>query len=335
MDQHDTERNDSNLLLTSIVSNVPFGIIVLDSEGKVKLANKQAKDLLAFDNQVDINNKKLKELLLHLQPLDQELDSYLKQPEAVKDFESISCNDRSLDISIHVIQNGFLVIIYDITKEKELEANSIHAITASQENERKRLAREIHDGIGPLLSSAKLELDMFLEDLKESNNSVPDQRLYNIRQTIDSISVDLRDLSHSLLPRLLEEFGLLSAFQNMVGRIKSSTKYKVDLYCNIEPEDRFNKDIELNLFRCAQELLHNAIKHANAKKIILQLIKHEDSIVLMVEDDGAGFNLDEYEKNNDGIGLINIETRVRALNGDFLIESEKKRGSLVSIEIPL
>jgi signal transduction histidine kinase len=77
------------------------------------------------------------------------------------------------------------------------------------------------------------------------------------------------------------------------------------------------------------------MKHANAKKIILQLIKHDNSIVLMVEDDGGGFDPDQSKKNSEGIGLLNIETRIRALNGDFLIEAEKERGSLVSIEIPL
>jgi signal transduction histidine kinase len=290
---------------------------------------------LTIDSYGEFIGDSLIKHIVHLQPLDEELESYLKQPGMFKTFEPVTYNDRSFDISIRTIQGGYLVIIYEITSLKILEANSIQAIITSQENERRRLAREIHDGIGPLLSSAKLELDLFLEDLSERDKSIPDEKLFNIRQTIDSISVDLRDLSHSLIPRLLEEFGLLSAFQNMVGRIRNSTKSEVDLYCNLEPDDRFDKEIELNLFRCGQELLTNAIRHANAKRIILQLIKHEDSIVLMVEDDGKGFNQEESRKNSDGIGLINIETRVRALNGDFLIEAEKKRGSLVSIEIPL
>jgi signal transduction histidine kinase len=335
MAQSDPDLNDSSILLKSLLSSVPFGIIVLDTQGKVKLVNQHAKELLSIDHSTDLTGGHLIAHIEHLKPLDEEFESYLKQPEPYKSFESITYYDKSFDISFRVINGGFLVIIYDITSVKVLETDSIQAIISGQENERRRLAREIHDGIGPLLSSAKLELDLFLEDLKELDSNIPDEKLYNIRQTIDTISVDLRDLSHSLIPRLLEEFGLLSAFQNMVSRLNRTKKSSVDLYCNLDPEDRFDKDIELNLFRCGQELLNNAIKHANAKKVILQLIKHENSIVLMVEDDGIGFDPDQSKKNSDGIGLLNIDTRVRALNGDFLIEAEKERGSLVSIEIPL
>ena len=335
MIQPDPDVNDSSKLLKSLLSSVPFGIIVLDSQGRVKLVNRHAKDLLSIDPSTDLTGSHLIKHIEHLKPLNEEFESYLEQPESYKTFESITYHDKSIDISFQLIHDGFLVIIYDITRVKVLETDSIQAIITGQENERRRLAREIHDGIGPLLSSVKLELDLFLEDLKEHDSNIPNEKLYNIRQTIDTISVDLRDLSHSLIPRLLEEFGLLSAFQNMVSRLTRTKKSYVDLYCNLDPEDRFDKDIELNLFRCGQELLNNAIKHANAKKVILQLIKHDESIILMVEDDGIGFNPDQSKKSSDGIGLLNIETRVRALNGDFLIEAQKERGSLVSIEIPL
>jgi signal transduction histidine kinase len=309
--------------------------MVLEDQGMVKLVNHYAKELLFIDHSKDLTGSPLMAHLEHLKPLDEEFESYLKQPEEYRTFESITYKNTSIDISCQLIPGGVLILIYDVTDVKVLEKESIQAIITGQENERKRLAREIHDGIGPLLSSAKLELDLFLEDLKEHDSSIPDEKLFSIRQTIDTISVDLRDLSHRLIPRLLEEFGLLSAFQNMVGRLNSFKKSNVDLYCHLDPEDRFDRDIELNLFRCGQELLNNAIKHSKAKNVILQLIKHEDSIVLMVEDDGIGFIPAELNKNSDGIGLLNIETRIRALDGDFLIEAEKERGSLVSIEIPL
>lgn len=336
MGQLDRDLNDSAILLRSLLDRVPFGIIVLDSQGNIKLVNQFAKELLTSGHRDQkISGTKIFYHIEQLHPFTQELEIYLTQPENFKIFESVNYKDRTLDISIHLIQDGFLVIINDITRIKDLETSSIQAIITSQENERSRLARDIHDGIGPLLSSVKLELDLFMEELRERENNIPDDRLYNIRQTIDSISVDLRDLSHRLIPRLLEEFGLISAFQNLVSRTKNSTKSNIDLYCNMVSGERFEKDIELNLFRCGQELLHNAVKHANAKKIILQLIKHENSIILMVEDDGIGFDHEEVQTSCDGIGLINIESRVRALNGELLIEAVKGRGSLISIELPI
>jgi signal transduction histidine kinase len=335
MGRAEADLDDSTILLRTLLDHIPFGIILLDAQGRMKLINQHAREQLFLDRVEDLAGDRLIERLKHLNPLDEELEGYLKQPEACKTFESVTYSDQMFDLFIKVVPGGFLVIIHDIKKAKTLESDSIQAIISGQENERRRLAREIHDGIGPLLSYVKLELDLFLEILREGDSKIPDDKLFSIRQTIDTISDDLRDLSHSLMPRLLVEFGLLSAFQNMVGRTKGSVRSKVDLYCNLDPEDRFNMDIELNLFRCGQELLNNALKHAEAKKIILQLIKHEDSIVLMVEDDGTGFSPEQARKNSDGIGLLNIETRVRALHGDFLIETEKERGTLVSIEIPL
>jgi signal transduction histidine kinase len=138
-----------------------------------------------------------------------------------------------------------------------------------------------------------------------------------------------------LMPRLLEEFGLFSALQNMVTRLDSTTRSQIEFICNFHPRERVEREIELNLFRCCQEMMANAIKHADAEKITVQLIKHGNSIVLMVEDDGTGFNPEELNPEGEGIGLLNIETRARILNGEFLLESVKGRGTLISIELPV
>ena len=244
-------------------------------------------------------------------------------------------NNKYLDINVRLTPNGSLVFIDDITRLKEVEANSVQSIIAGQENERRRIAREIHDGIGPLLSFTKLELDSFIDDFTDCEKGFSNEKLANIRQTIDSITSDLRDLSHRLMPRLLEEFGLVSAFGNLVHRINGNTDTSVEFYCNFNSETRFDRDIELNVFRCGQELLNNAVKHANAKDILIQLIKHESSIVLMVEDDGRGFEKENPDPEKFGIGLTNIDTRVRSMNGEFLVESVRNKGTSASIEIPI
>jgi len=109
----------------------------------------------------------------------------------------------------------------------------------------------------------------------------------------------------------------------------------VEFYCNFNAEVRFNNDLELNLYRCGQELLNNAVKHARASEIMVQLIKHDQSIILMVEDDGIGFEQNKNSLENFGIGLTNIETRVRTLNGEFILESRRSKGTIASIEIPI
>ena len=270
----------------------------------------------------------------HIPVLSDILSRFLEKKKSFN-TEAINIHDRYVIVMGVSIRNGFVCIINEVTRLKEMETESIQNILASQENERRRIGREIHDGIGPLLSYSKLELDAFLDEYEDINKEVGEEKLLNIRQTLDSITNDLRNLSHHLTPRLLEEFGVFSAFSHLITRLNKSIKSKVEFYSNLGSEVRFVQDLELNLYRCGQELLNNAVKHAKASEIMVQLIKHDHSIVLMVEDDGVGFDQQEISVEKSGIGLSNIETRVRTLNGEFYIDSQKHKGTTVSIEIPL
>ncbi len=322
--------------INSILNNSPFGIIVFDLSGIISLSNKLVKTLLGLET--SLNNLPGLEIIPcveHIPALSERLRKCLQKggKRFILDGEQI--NGRYLNIIVRPINSGYILIIDDITKIKELEANSILSILAGQENERRRLAREIHDGMGPLLSSIKLDLDFFMDEYSNQENKPPLDKLINMRETIDTITGDLRDLSHHLLPRLLDEFGLLSAFNSLTSRINNSTKTVVEFYCNLDSGRRFDKDIELNIYRCGQELINNAVKYAKASEILVQLILHEKSIVLMVEDDGGGFERTNSSQDGFGIGLTNIDTRVRTINGEFTLDSVKNQGTTASIEIPL
>lgn len=322
--------------ISSLLNNTAFGIIALDTGGNFILANNSAMDLLDIKLPADrLYEYNILSCLDHFPALRDNLEKSINRYKKPFEIESEYLKGKYLNIRGRPIQKGYLVITDNITGQKELEANSVLSIITGQENERTRLAREIHDGIGPLLSSAKLELDAFMDEMNESQAGLPYEKLISIREIIDSITNDLRDLSHHLLPRLLDEFGLYSAFNSLINRINNSVKSNIDFYCNFNYETRFNRNIELNLYRCGQELLNNAIKYSGAGEILLQLIKHENSIILMVEDDGIGFDADESDPDQTGIGLINIDTRVRTLDGEFIIDSAKNRGTTASIEIPL
>jgi len=323
-------------ILSKVLNSIPFGIIVLDSTGGIILANRQAADLFSMEiPPAKMTGLQLIQCIEHIPQLAGELENYLEKEKKRFAMDSLLFHDRILNISGEKTGDGTIFIIDDITRMKEMEASSIQSMITGQENERKRLAREIHDGIAPMISYARLELDSFMDEYREGAGGTAREKLVNIRQTLDSISGDLRDLSHQLIPRLLEEFGLYSAFHNLTARFNNSTKSRVDFYCNFSSELRIEREIELNLFRCGQELLSNAVKHAGANEILVQLIRHENSIVLMVEDDGTGFEPVDAREERTGIGLTNIETRVRSLGGEFIIESQVNRGTTVSIEIPL
>lgn len=322
--------------LNSLMKNAPLGIISIDETGIITHSNLLAMDLLKIDRPTkSIVGHPVSECIQHIPRLFQKLSRYTQKGLKSFNIDGLSISERSLIVKGVSIEGGFMCIIHDVTRMKEMEVESIQSIIAGQENERRRIAREIHDGIGPLLSYAKLELDSFLDEFAEQNNNPSSERFKNIRNTLDSITSDLRDLSHHLIPRLLEEFGLFSAFNNLLTKINATGKYKVEFYCNFNSEIRFDKDIELNLYRCGQELINNTLKHAHASEILVQVIKHDQSIVLMVEDNGIGFESQENSLENFGIGLTNIETRVRTLNGAFIIESRENKGTSASIEIPI
>jgi signal transduction histidine kinase len=327
---------DSKGILDTVLHSIPFGIIALDHSGGITLVNRQAADYLELETpEPKLAGLHVIECLSHIPLLAEEVEGYLGKGKGRFTLDAFTVGDRILHISGEPAGDGHMFIIGDITGMKEMEASSIQSMITGEENERKRLAREIHDGIAPMISYARLELDSFMDEYSEMCGGDALEKLGIIRQTLDSISGDLRDLSHRLIPRLLEEFGLYSAFNNLVNRFNQTTRSRVDLYCNFDTAWRIDREIELNLYRCGQELLNNAVKHAGAGEILVQLIRHERSIVLMVEDNGIGFDPGNAGPEGPGIGLTNIETRVRAMGGEFIIESLKHRGTTVSIEIPL
>jgi len=317
------------------MNHAPLGIISFDESGRVTHINRLAKVLLSISRpNKKITGEPVLNCVQHLPLVHEILAGFLEKKKSFN-TEAINLHDRYVMIKGVSIKHGFICIIHDVTRLVKMETESIHSILAGQENERRRIGREIHDGIGPLLSYSKLELDAFIDEFEDGHKPGGEEKLMNIRLTLDSIANDLRDLSHHLTPRLLEEFGLFSAFSHLVARMNNATKSKIGFYSNLGPEIRFDPELELSLYRCGQELVNNAVKHAKAPEILVQLIKHEHSIVLMVEDDGVGFDQQKLSLQNTGIGLTNIETRVRTYKGEFHIESVILKGTTASLEIPL
>ena len=190
----------------------PLGILSFDESGRITHANRLAKLLLQLSPlNRKISGEPLLDCVNHIPTL---MDIFSRFLEKKKSFttEAINIHERYIIIKGVSIQNGFICIINEVTRLKEIETEAIQSILVGQENERRRIGREIHDGIGPLLSYSKLELDSFLDDYKDPGKQVDEEKLQNIRQTLDSITNDLRNLSHHLIPRLLEEFGCLSQF---------------------------------------------------------------------------------------------------------------------------
>ncbi len=210
--------------------------------------------------------------------------------------------------------------ITSLIKEQELEI--VKANVKGQDEERKRLAQELHDSIGGSLAAIKLQL---------SNISNDDVSIKNISKQIDDTYNQVRSISHNLIPKKIKDKAFVELIEKYLKNMSTNeTSIKFQAYPKQEI-NHLNDTLKVALFAIIQELLTNAIKHAKASEINIYLNKHGKNINLIFEDNGVGF---KKELSNKGIGLLNIENRVKSLLGTVQIDSHPKSGTVIIIDIP-
>ncbi len=215
--------------------------------------------------------------------------------------------------------------ILDLTEKKS------RAAVQAEIQERKRIGQELHDGLGQMLSVARMNISVlqqksFLTD--ERKKELMDVAIHSV----DKAFYELRDISHNLAPSVLTEKGFSKALTELTDQINKSGSMKIhlELFGLNSPMDSL---LENTLYRAIQELINNALKHARAKNFFLQLIKNDTEITLVAEDDGNGFNLDE-KPGLPGGGISNLRSRVENLKGELFIDTMISRGTIVTIVIP-
>jgi two-component system, NarL family, sensor kinase len=216
--------------------------------------------------------------------------------------------------------------IRELEKDKQLVA--VDAMLQGQEEERSRLAKDLHDGLGGLLSGVKFSLS----NMKDNLIITPDNMTVFERSLdmLDTSIKELRRVAHNMMPELLTKFGLDEALKEYCNSINATNLLSVK-YQSIGMDTRIEKSSEIIIYRIIQELLNNIMKHAAAKEATVQLVKEEGRLSIIVEDDGKGFDT-ALIKNNKGAGLTSIQSRVDYLKGQLDIHSETGKGTLVNIE---
>ena len=210
-------------------------------------------------------------------------------------------------------------------EKAQLEKHAYTAILNAEEGERKRIAMELHDGLGQLLSAARLNVSV-LEDVAD----VEDQTAVNnagllIDQSID----DLRQISHNLMPSALIRLGLVSAINDMASKVNSGRQVKVTLD-TFGIDHRLPENFEIALYRVVQESVNNILKHANASNIFIRLSKSGEALDLEISDDGRGMEKDSENKGT-GIGWEDIRSRVSMFNGKMILYSQPGEGTRLNI----
>jgi signal transduction histidine kinase len=213
--------------------------------------------------------------------------------------------------------------------EYDYQQRMLQAELVSQESERRKLAADLHDSIGGMLSTIRVGLTTVGKHLPDPSG------IDETKKMLDDTITSVRRISRDLMPSTLEKFGLIHAVKELCERFEGTSKIKIQFheqgeYTAIDPQH------QLMIFRVAQELLNNAVKHAHATQITVS-ISIDDHIRLFVEDDGIGFNVGEVKydkKGSKGLGLFNIENRARLLNGTIEFEKGRTRGSKTTLTLP-
>lgn len=216
--------------------------------------------------------------------------------------------------------------IRELEKDKQLIA--VDSMLQGQEEERSRLAKDLHDGLGGLLSGVKFSLS----NMKDNLIVTPDNMAVFERSLdmIDTSIKELRRVAHNMMPEMLAKFGLDEALKEYCNTI-NATKLITVKYQSLGMETRLEKSTEIIVYRIIQELLNNILKHAAATQTFVQLVREESRLNVVVEDNGKGFDASLPESNK-GAGWANIHSRVEYLKGRLDLHSEKGKGTLVNIE---
>ena len=232
-------------------------------------------------------------------------------------------------IIVGIIGWIFYYRINALKKKHQVQEEFSRKLIDSQEIERKRIASSLHDSHGQNLLVISNEMQYFTKEHNEYKNEL--QPVTNIiQESIDEI----REISYALHPHQLDKLGLVKTIKSMFNKVSGSTDIKFDL--TIDNIDYvFEKKIEINIYRIIQEATNNIIKHSEASEVRIDIKKKLESVEILINDNGKGFDKDEKLRSSTGLGLSGIHERVNLINGKLAIESQEEKGTQIAINIPL
>ncbi len=286
------KRSEENF--KTIFQNSSDEIFVSDLQANIIEVNDQASKLLGYSreellqmNILDLKPIKHAEQFLKNRDIIMQDGGHLFDSEFItKDGETIpvETNSRVLEFNGETV---ILSISRNLLKRKEMERKVLSAIIQTEEKERERFSKDMHDGIGPLLSTVKLYVNEL--GTPEIGDKEKKEFVIQVNKMLDDAVASIREISNNLMPRVIHEYGLVKALEAFCKKVNQTGKIYVDFNA-ARIESSLDKNVQLILFRVINELLTNTIKHARAKNAYVQLQKSDDNISLIFTDDGIGFD---------------------------------------------
>ncbi|MBW6492741.1 MAG: PAS domain S-box protein [Lentimicrobium sp.] len=338
----------SEVYLKSIINNLFGALLVTDQQCNIRSINNATSELLGY-NETELIGKPLASLFNQdfqnqPQPVTEKID--LEELAVLMRKYSQMFSKSKLPIPVFVTctllknndnkMNGLVLVAHDLTEQKayeekieQIRKDRMIAINEAQEQERMRIATDIHDGLGQMLTSISYSIQKLIESRYDP------EPIQNILNQIDAAILETKNLAHNLIPLALKDFGLISAVRSLIERANrlNNTLFVFDAY---DFEGRIDPKLEKTIYRICQESLNNIVKHAKATKATFQLFRTNEQITLVIDDNGVGFDTDAKidEQSGSGIGLMSIRERVARYNGTFTIDSKQGTGTELIIEIP-
>ena len=219
-------------------------------------------------------------------------------------------------------------------ERQQLTQLRAQAVLEAEEAERRRIGSDLHDGVGQLLTVAKLNLHALGEEL-QLDTLGPQTMLQNALDVVNESFLEVRQISHNLMPNALIKRGLAQAVRDFLSKVSPDDRLKINLeVVGLDSGGRLPPTVENVLFRVIQELVQNIIKHAQASEMTLQLVRGPEDLTVLVEDNGVGFDPAALDPETSGIGLKNIESRLAFLGGRAEFDSRPGHGTTVTLEVP-
>jgi signal transduction histidine kinase len=208
----------------------------------------------------------------------------------------------------------------------DLEKNRFRDVIEAEEKERGRIAQELHDGLGQLLSTARLNVSGLEDSVAADDKPYLEKSL----KIIDEACTEVRSISHNMMPSALIRLGLITAIKELADNVNASGKIKIEFSSDITQP--LSKSLDITIYRIVQEVLNNMIRHSKANLIILNISRNNDALTIRIKDNGIGFDTQQL-KHSKGIGWKNIFSRVSMLNGTIELDSKPAQGTLVFIKL--
>lgn len=213
--------------------------------------------------------------------------------------------------------------------KKKHEVSNLQTLITTQEEERRRIAQDLHDSLGSLLASLKIQTRKVERVSSENKSKIAWQEYYRI---LDTVTAEARRIAHNIMPPALSRMGLVAALEDLANTIHYDNRLEV-AFQQIDYDHALEHEKEITMYRIAQELCANAVRHAEADHLLMQLSRHNGTVTLVVEDNGKGMNMESSTVI--GMGMDSIRSRVDLLEGEMEIVSVPGRGTSFTIHVPV